>query len=336
MRRRHFITALAAATAFVGSSLIVPVSGQAQEAWPTKPITVIVPFNTGGYNDRLARAMTGMLQEALGQPVVVVNRPGANSLLGHSYFLQQPDDGYTLMVTSAMPFIGNNILLNDAKFKVEDFAFVNMPSRDFTFAATAVDKPYKTLGDFIKAVKENPGKLSIGVQPSSADFVNYYLLFEALGLPQDSVRVVTYNGGGPLRSAMAGGHFDVGFIGAEGAIPQKGLVRALTIFQAEQNPIWPEAPLYKPTVTELGGKPGSFVAGSVRGWATHATFRQKHPDRWKKLHDALKSISDNPKHAEALTNQGLSPEWIGPEASTQIIAESFELLKKHVALLKKE
>jgi len=336
MRRRQFLTALAAATAFVGSSLLVTASGQAQEAWPNKPISVVVPFNTGGYNDRLARAMTGMLQEELGQPVVVVNRPGANSLLGHTYFLQQPDDGYTLMVTSAMPFIGTNILLNDAKFQVSDFAFVNMPSRDFTFAATAVDKPYQTLGDFIKAVKENPGKLSIGVQPNSADYVNFFLLFDALGIPQNSVRIVTYNGGGPLRSAMAGGHYDVGFIGAEGAIPQKGLVRPLVIFQGEQNQIWPEAPLYKPTVEGLGGKPGSFVAGSVRGWATHATFKEKHPDRWQKLEAALKRISDNPKHAESLTAQGLSPEWIGPDESTRIINESFDLLKKHVALLKKE
>src|SRR3712207_5313547 len=107
--------------------------------YPERPINVIVPFATGGYNDRLSRAFVPFLQKELGQPLVIVNRPGAGTQLGNTYFLQQPDDGYTIMCTSAAPYIPLTILLQNAQYKAEDFTMINLPSRDFTLAATAID-----------------------------------------------------------------------------------------------------------------------------------------------------------------------------------------------------
>ena len=89
----------------LSAGLCVPSLVSAQEDYPSRPINVVVPFATGGYNDRLARAFAPYLQEELGQPIVIVNQEGAGAQLGHTYALQQPADGYTVMLTSASPYI---------------------------------------------------------------------------------------------------------------------------------------------------------------------------------------------------------------------------------------
>ncbi|HMA15438.1 MAG TPA: tripartite tricarboxylate transporter substrate binding protein, partial [Kiloniellaceae bacterium] len=83
------------AAAAIGAPAIL----RAQSNYPDRPISIVVPFDTGGYNDRLARAFAPFLQEKLGQPLTVVNRGGAGALLGHTYYLQQPDDGYSILCT---------------------------------------------------------------------------------------------------------------------------------------------------------------------------------------------------------------------------------------------
>ena len=78
------------------------------QAFPSRPLTIVVPFDTGGFNDRMARAFAPFLQKQLGQPITIVNRGGSGGLLGHTYFLQQPPDGYTIAMSS-VNFIPTNI-----------------------------------------------------------------------------------------------------------------------------------------------------------------------------------------------------------------------------------
>ena len=87
----------------VASALATPSILRAQAGFPSRPINMVVPFDTGGYNDRLARAFSPFLQEIIDQPINIINRGGAGAMLGHTYFLQQPDDGHTLCCTSAAP-----------------------------------------------------------------------------------------------------------------------------------------------------------------------------------------------------------------------------------------
>lgn len=318
---------LAAGGAIATSALAIPGIVRAQSAYPDQPINVVVPFDTGGYNDRLARAFTPFLQERLGQPLVVVNRGGAGALLGHTYFLQQPDDGYTILCTSAAPYIPLNILLQDAPFKVSDFQMINLPSRDYTLMATEAGSGIETADAVIEKLKADSGSLSIGVQPASADFVNLMLFADANGIKREGLRIVTYDGGGPARNATAGGVVDVGFVGGEGFLPLAEKIRPLMVFDEGKREPWDA-----PSSAEKGMT--DFVAGSQRGWAVHSSMKESHPDRYQKLVTAIEETSKDPKVIEVMKNQQLAWEWFGPEASQEALRRTAEVMEAHVELLK--
>ncbi|HVL73037.1 MAG TPA: tripartite tricarboxylate transporter substrate binding protein [Beijerinckiaceae bacterium] len=329
-RRDAFRLALAGGA---GLAVAAPAVLRAQGSYPDRPVNVVIPFATGGYNDRLARAFAPFLQEALGQPLVMQNRPGAGTVLGNRFFLQQPADGYTIMCTSAAPFIPLSILVQNAPYQAEDFTMLNLPSRDLTLAATAADKKIGSMEEVIERLKKDPTSLSIGVQPASADLVNLALLMDASGIDRSRMRIVTYDGGGPARNATAGGHVDVGLVGGEGFLPIKEKIRPLLVFSDEK---WEEFP-DTTTVAEYGQKHGfkaEFVEGSQRGWVVQTAFKNQQPERYKVMLAAVEKASKDPKAVEALKNQQLATRWYGPEASQKAYMDTFQAMKKHVALLK--
>lgn len=303
--------------------------GIARAAYPDRPINVVVPFATGGYNDRLARAFAPHLEKALGQPLVIANKPGAGTQLGHTYALQQPNDGYTIMCTSASPYIPLSILLQGAPYKVEDFHMINLPSRDYTLAATSSGSEIKDFKDVIDKLKADPSSLSIGVQPASADYANLVLTMQAAGIDPSKLRIVTYDGGGPNRNATAGGQVDVGFVGGEGFLPLKEKIKPLALFAAEKVDWFPDAPLIGDT-----GLQTDFVEGSQRGWAVSTALMNEQPEIYKTLEAAVSKASQDPAAVEALKKQQLSTTWYGPEASNKAFRANAEKMTKYVDLLK--
>jgi putative tricarboxylic transport membrane protein len=311
-------------------TLSMPSILRAQD-YPSRPINVVVPFDTGGYNDRLARAFAPFLQEQLGQPVTVINRPGAGAQLGHTYFLQQPDDGYTILCTSAAPYIPLNILLQDAPFSVDDFHMINLPSRDYTLVATSAGGELESMQQVIERLKEDPGSLSIGVQPASADYVNLMLLMDANDIPRDGLRIVTFDGGGPTRNAAAGGVVDIGLVGGEGFLPLAEQIRPLLVFDDERIEPW-DAPSAAELAQE-GGYEAEFVAGSQRGWAVHASMLENHPEVYETLENAIEAASKDPEAVQSLENQQLATTWYGPENSNEALRRTYQVMQQHVELL---
>ncbi len=301
----------------------------ARAAYPDRPINIIVPFATGGYNDRLARAFAPHLEKAIGQPLVVVNKPGAGTQLGHTYALQQAADGYSILCTSASPYIPLTILLQKAPYKNEDFWMINLPSRDYTLAATSADSQVKDFAQVIDMLKKDPKSLSIGVQPASADYANMVLTMQTVGIDPANLRIVTYDGGGPARNATAGNQVDVGFVGGEGFIPLKTKVRPLAIYSADTVEWYPDAPLIG-----ASGIKTDMVEGSQRGWAVSAKLKSEQPDIYKTLEDAISKASQDPTAVAALKKQDLSTTWFGPEASNKAFLDNAAKMAKYVDLLK--
>jgi putative tricarboxylic transport membrane protein len=313
------------------SALAMPSILRAQD-YPTRPISIVVPFATGGWNDRYARAMQPYVAEELGQPLVIENRPGGGALLGHTYLVQQPQDGYAISVTSAAPYIHTNILLHDAPFEVEDFQMINLPSRDFTLGATSADSQLESWEQVIDMLKQDPTSVSLGVQPGSADFLNLMLAVEAEGIDEDALRIVTYDGGGPARTAAAGGHVDVSFVGAEGFLPLRDQIRPLMIFADDPFPGFDETQ----TIAQYGGEKGvavEHVPGSMRGWVVTTAFRNEHPDRYQIVADAIEQASKREDAMATLEGQQLPTTWFGPEESQQAYIRAFETLARPVALI---
>jgi len=329
LTRREVLIAKATGAAIAVAGLMAPTTLMAQDDYPNRPINVVVPFATGGYNDRLARAFAPYLQKELGQPINIINQEGAGAQLGHTYALQQEADGYTVMLTSAAPYIPLSIYLQNAPYKLEDFTMINLPSRDYTLAATTADSEIESFQQVIEQLKEDPTSLSIGVQPASADYANMVLTMRAAGIDPSKLRVVTYDGGGPARNATAGGQVDVGFVGAEGFLPLKDKIKPLALYAEEAPEWWPDAP----TIGQSGIKT-DFVEGSQRGWAVATKLKEEQPAIYEKLVAAIERASKNPEAIEALEKQELSTTWYGPEASQEAFLSTAKKMEQYVDLLK--
>jgi tripartite-type tricarboxylate transporter receptor subunit TctC len=217
-------------------------SATAQE-WPKRPITILVPFDVGGSVDRLARGFAEFMPQTLGQPITVVDRVGAGGQIGTTWFLHQPDDGYTVMLTPATPFLPINILVTGARYTLDDFTFVNAQWIDYTVLFTPKDRPFKTTADLIDAIKASPGKLSAGVSFGSVGHLTTLALIKAIGLGPDAVRVVTFDGAGALRTALAGGQVDFSIDQGEGTETIVEFVRPLAVFLDHRVPLFDAPPI---------------------------------------------------------------------------------------------
>src|SRR5688572_11038112 len=136
---------------------------QAQEAFPSKPVTMIVPFPPGGVADITGRPLAAMMERALKQPVVVVNRTGAGGALGMSQVAKSAPDGYTILMglssISIFP-VSDRINGRQPAYEMKDFAPIALISSDPTVLVVRAESPYRTLKDFVDAAKANPGKIN--------------------------------------------------------------------------------------------------------------------------------------------------------------------------------
>ena len=144
------------------TAMVVALAPQARAAWPEKPIKIVLPFGAGGVADVTARIMADKLSQKFGQRVVIENMPGPGGIAAARAVTTAPPDGYT------MALITNGTAISVAAFKtlpfdpVKDFEMVSMVGTFDLVFVTNSESEYKTLGDFIKAAKANPGKLNIG------------------------------------------------------------------------------------------------------------------------------------------------------------------------------
>lgn len=320
---RKKMTGLTAAA--LGCAALLSAPAIAQE-FPDKPITMVVPAGTGGSNDRAARLISGFLSEELGQPISVINRPGGGNLLGHIYFQQQPADGYTILRTTAIPYMTVNMLVQGADFDITDFKPINLGDIDTSVIAVSEDSDFETIDDLLAEIRANPGTVSIGVQPTSADMINFLIFLDALGLTQDDVRVVTFDSGGPVRNGIAGAQFDAGVIGERGLRRMADQVNTLMVFAAEPLDVW-DAPAVR-TVTEAEGvaEYPSILSGSVRGYFVHGSLQEDHPERYQRLVDAFQAVTENEEAIAAHEEQQITIDWYGPELSTEIMLREHENL----------
>lgn len=322
--------ALAAAVLVAGSSVLATTPAVAE--YPSRPITKIVAFSPGGGTDVMARVMAGYLQEELGQPVTVENRPGGNAMLAHTYFLQQPADGHTILVTVAMPYFAVNRLVQGAQFEVDDFAFINLPRQDYVLVATRPDSDFDTAGDMVEYIRENPGNLTIGSNtPGSADYINLMLFLDALGIAENDVRIVNYPGGNDVRLGLLTGDVDVIFVGGLTSLPAADQLKPLMVFRNDPAPGW-DAPTHVEVMTELGVEP-VYISGALGGFAVHASFRDENPEAWEALVGAFERITNDPERVAAMQGQQLPTEWIGPDAARDLILNTYAVLEQHTDLI---
>ncbi|HWI35479.1 MAG TPA: tripartite tricarboxylate transporter substrate binding protein [Burkholderiales bacterium] len=214
--------------------------------YPSKPIRIIIGYSAGGGNDIIVRVMTPEMSKSLGQPVIVENKPGAQSIIAAEYSAKQPADGYTIFMGPSGPMTINPATYSKLPYDpIKDFAPVSMISTFPLIAVVAANGP-KTMKELIDYAKANPGKVNYS---SSAGIfqISTELFKQRTGT--DFV-MIPYKGSGESVQAVIGGQVTVTLVDpppASGPI-KAGTVRALAVTAAKRHPGFPDVP----TMAEAG------------------------------------------------------------------------------------
>jgi tripartite-type tricarboxylate transporter receptor subunit TctC len=263
-RRRHFLQLAAGALALPALARVA-----AAQAWPARPVHLIVGFAPGGGTDITARMIGGWLAERLGQQFVVENRPGAGTNLATEAVVRAPADGYTLLL-AGLPNASNAALYDNLKFNfVRDITPVAGIARDFFLVAVNPALPAHTLPEFIAYARANPGKVnmaSAGVGSGNHIFGELFKSMTGVNLVH-----VPYRGAGPALVDLLGGQMHVMFAPLSIAVGhvRTGRLRALAVMTASRLRHLPDVP----TVAEfVPGYEASFWAGLGAPKNTPATI----------------------------------------------------------------
>ncbi|KQP19823.1 tripartite tricarboxylate transporter substrate binding protein [Pseudorhodoferax sp. Leaf265] len=247
-------TALATLAAF---ATVGPARAQ---AWPAKPIRVVVNFPPGGAADQIARAVGQPLSEALGQPVVVENRGGANGNIGGEAVTKAAPDGYTLLMSSGgMVSVNPHIYARMPFDPVRDIVPVASAARVLVYLLVRPDLPPKNIAEFIAYLKANPGKLSYG---SPGNGSSPHLAGEMMKAQANVFAVhVPYRGAAPALQDLLAGQIDYFFDPGIGLNQVRaGKLRLLAVGSPKRSPAFPDVP----TLDEAGLK--GFDADTVFGF----------------------------------------------------------------------
>jgi tripartite-type tricarboxylate transporter receptor subunit TctC len=254
MRRREFV-----ATAVAGlAASVFPLRAFAQ-GYPAKPIKFIIGFPPGGATDVVGRIMAKKLQDALGQPVVVENKPGASSNIGAELVLKAPADGYTFYVNAVTNTI-NASLFSKLNFDFEkDFEPVAMYATVPNLLVVHPSVPVKNVKELIDYAKLNPGKLSYASSGSGTSIHLSAELFKLMA--KVDMLHIPYKGSSPAVTDLIGGQVQLMFDNMPSALPhvKGGKLRALAVTTMTRSPSAPDIPTINET--ELPG----FDAGSWFG-----------------------------------------------------------------------
>jgi tripartite-type tricarboxylate transporter receptor subunit TctC len=279
----------------------------AQDAFPSRPITMIVAFPPGGVADITARPTAFAMEKVLNQRVIIENKPGAAGATGNAYVANAKPDGYTLlMALSSISVIPEAERLQGKKppYELAQFAPIALISADPVVLVVREESPWKSLKDFVQDAKSRPGKISYS---SSGIFgalhMPYTLLEHATGI---TLWHVPYNGGGPAVQALLGGQVDSTVGGPAAMIGQiKGKkFRPLASFGNKRLASLPDVP----TLKELGIDAEYFIwAGLLAPAATPPAVQQK-------LRDAVRQAVQEPALRDAMAKVATPISYLdGPE-----------------------
>jgi tripartite-type tricarboxylate transporter receptor subunit TctC len=280
--------------------------------YPTKPIQMIVPFPPGGGSDTAARIVSDKVSERLGQPVVVVNKPGAGGVLGVYAALGAPPDGYTIFVCSPAA-VGAPIVRKGVTFNIiKDFRAINLAVNSPYLIFVRKDSPWLTFEDLISEAKKNPGKLTYsssgygGTNHFAGELLKMYAKVEFTHVPME--------GDSPALTAVLGRHIDFnpGQYSSSYKFLKAGSIKGLLVMAKKRLPDFPDIP----TTIEKGLP---FTIGAWQAFLVRSETPQEIVDKLEKV---FKEALSDEKVIELFRNTGSDVEnLIGADAAKVITDE---------------
>jgi len=292
------------------------------EAWPEKPVSIVVPYSPGGTTDIIARIAAQYLGEAFGQSVIVDNRPGASGTIAMKAVAMARPDGYTLLSNEITQTVVQT-LYPDLGFKpAEDLQGVSLIAETPVIVAVNPKVPATTLAELIAYAKANPGRLNFGSGGiGSGPHIAGELLKSVGGIDMTHI---AYRGSGPAVADLIGGQIDVLISAAPTIAPHvvSGKLRALAVAGDKRVPMLPDVP----TAVEAGVPDFVFSI-----WFGLAAPRGVPADVLERIHGEVVTMLDKPQVRDKLLQSGAVPVGAGPGPFSQRIRSETE---KWGALLK--
>jgi len=301
------------------------VTPAASAEYPDKPLTYVICFNPGGESDITARIQQQPLEKALGVPVVIVYKKGGGGAVGWSELMRAKPDGYTVYGTNLPHTIVQPMTRGNAGYETEKINNVYMFEFTPDILAVSADSDIKTLDDFVKYAKKNPGISVGGSGEPSANSLGCAAFGKVAGL---KLTYISFTGSGAAVPALLGGHVKALMTYTSMAAQYPDKIRALAVAANKRAKALPDVPTFK----ELGYE---FVEGAYRGVAVPPGT----PKEIKaKLEQAFEKVNYDPVVIKKMEDLGFIMEYFGEDASKALVtklSDYYGQLLKDLGLLKK-
>lgn len=312
------ITRRAAVATALGLALVTAFAGDGRaETYPSRPITLVVPYPPGGNVDVSARILQRAVGNVLGQPVIVENKPGGAGFIAGNFVLRANPDGQTLFVASNGPILLGPLITKDPPYHWQD-SFIPISSISVTPTLLLVRKdfPAKTVAEFVDYARKNPGKITVGYGGvGSINNLVSELMQQVTGVKWLGVN---YRGNAPLMTDLIGEHVDAAFIQPADALPhiQSGSVRVLAVIANKRVDKLPAVP----TMAEAGYP-------NVTGLTFNGLFAPKGTPQSviDKLSKTVQDALHKPEAIEAFNN-------LGSEAHPSTAADFTKFMTEQTAI----
>jgi tripartite-type tricarboxylate transporter receptor subunit TctC len=303
---RRLLLAAALLAAFVTPSAV------AAQSWPTRPVTLVVPFPAGGATDLLARALGQELGEKLGQQFVIDNRTGATGNIGAAAVAKAAPDGYTILFSTPGPIALNQLMSKDLTFDPQKaFAPIVLIAKSPHIYIANPAIPSKSLNELLAFAKANPGKVTAGIPGNGTTaHISLELLLNTSGA---KMTLVPYRGGIPMGVDVMGGQIDIGADLISSVIPQvaDGKLRALAVTSSTRSEQMPNVP----TVAESG-----FPGFEATAWFVLAVPTGTSPDIVQKVNAVVNGYLQSEKGKQQLRALVVQSAGGTPEEAKAFIA----------------
>ena len=254
LQKRALLQSGAATLALGALAALLPGFVHAQAAWPNKPVKLVVPFAPGGGGDVIARLIAPRLAEALRQPVIIENKPGASGTIGANFVAKAPPDGYTLLLSNNASIATGPLVYAKIEYDpLGDFEHVLMISSFANGFLVNANHPAKTLREFIAMAKAAPGKMTFAsAAVGSAGHLTGELMKQRTGI---DMQHVPYKGTGPAITDLMAGQIDAIFDGLPASTPyvKSGKLRLLAVSAPQRLPNYPDIPTLNEMVPGVTG-----------------------------------------------------------------------------------
>ncbi len=309
---KNLVLKLASATTLATAFLASPLS--AQTTFPSKPLKIVVPNAAGGAADITARTVGQKLSEALGQPVLIENKPSAGGIVAGEIVARAEPDGHTLLLISSGTAVSAGLFKNLPFDTLKDFSPVSKLASFDLVIAVAEGSRFKTFAELLAYGRANPGKLNIGTpQVGTTQNLAAELFLSTAGL---QAQIVPFNGTPPVITALRGGSLDAMLEILGPVMPQikSNALRPVAMLSEKRAPSLPDVP----TVQESGGALAKFHVGSWNGLAVPAKTPR---DVVQRLSREIQTVMDMPDVKKRLSDVNLYAQGSTPEQAADILAQ---------------